>query len=68
VRDEINSGAVTEDNYKALERLVGRQQLGLIASAQLLDWRADQQHLGKPDSADYGAAARLSEVLLERQP
>jgi hypothetical protein len=64
VRDEINAGAVTEGDYKALERLAGCQQLGLIASAELLDWRADQQHIKKPEPADREAATMLKSVLL----
>ena len=64
VRDEINMGPVTEDDYKALERLVGCQQLGLIASAELLDWRADQQHIRKPEPAEGDAATRLRSALL----
>jgi hypothetical protein len=64
VREEINAGAVTDDDYKALERLVGCPQLGLIASAELLDWRADEQHLRRPDTADHRAAVRLRSGLL----
>ena len=65
MRDEIDAGPVTDDDYKALQRLVGCEQLGLIASAELLDWRADQQHLRKPDYVDCEAAIRLRSALLQ---
>jgi hypothetical protein len=65
VRDEIDAGPVTDDDYQALQRLVGCQQLGLIASAELLDWRADQQHVRKPDLGDSEAAIRLRAALLQ---
>jgi hypothetical protein len=64
VRDEIDAGAVMDDDYQALQRLVGCQQLGLIASAELLDWRAHQRRLCKPAAFDRQAAAQLRSALL----
>ena len=65
VRDEIKAGPVTDRDYKALERLIGCQQLGLIASAELLDWRADQQHIKKPAPVDRQAAGDLGAALVQ---
>jgi hypothetical protein len=66
VRAEIEAGPVTEDDYPVLERLVGREQLGLIASAELLDWRAECRHVKKPGTADRQAAGQLKQLLLSQ--
>ena len=65
VRAEIKAGPVTDDDYLALERLVGCQQLGLIASVELLDWRAECRHVKKPTVEDLAAASQLKLALLQ---
>lgn len=64
VRAEIAAGGVTEDDYPVLERLIGCEQLGLIASAELLDWRAEQRHVKSPTTTDLEAADQLKLALL----
>ncbi|MGH2861464.1 MAG: Tn7 transposase TnsA N-terminal domain-containing protein [Solirubrobacteraceae bacterium] len=60
---EVAGGAVTEGDYLALERLIGCEQLGLIASAELLDWRAEHRHIGNPAVQDLQAAEQLKRAL-----
>ena len=64
VRAEIAAGGVTEDDYPVLERLIGCEQLGLIASTELLDWRAECRHVKQPATADLEAAEQLKLALL----
>lgn len=59
---EVNAGSVIEGDYDALQRLIGREHLGLIASTEMLDWRPDR-HIRKPDDDDRAEASELSEVL-----
>jgi hypothetical protein len=64
VRAEIAAGGVTDSDYAELERHVGCQQLGLIATTDLLDWRAEQRHIKRPAPADREAADMLKLALL----
>lgn len=64
VRAEVPGGGVVDDDYAALQRLVGCEQLGLIASAELLDWRADCRHVKTPAIQDLEAAEQLKLALL----
>ena len=59
VADEVQAGAVTEGEYTALTSLVGREQLGLIATAELFDWRTDPKHVRQADGPDREEARRL---------
>jgi hypothetical protein len=63
VRAEIAAGRVTDGDYLALERLIGCQQLGLIASVELLDWRAEQRQVKEPTNEDLEAAEQLKRAL-----
>lgn len=64
VLDEIEAGPITGDDYLALSRLIGREQLGLIASAELLDWRGDRRHIQRPVTPDRDTAEQLKLTLL----
>jgi hypothetical protein len=66
VRAEVAAGGVVDDDYQALQGLVGCKQLGLIATTELLDWRADQRHIKKPTTVDLEAAERLKMALVRR--
>jgi len=59
VATEVKAGEVAEGDYTALERLVGREQLGLIATAELLDWRADLGRVRHAEGPDREEAQRL---------
>jgi hypothetical protein len=61
---ELEAGGVVDDDYRALERLVGCEQLGLIATTEHLDWRADRRHIQLPTIVDRRAAERLKLALL----
>lgn len=45
VTDELKAGTVRGGDHTALRTLVGSEQLGLIATQQLLDWRPDSRSL-----------------------
>lgn len=64
VRAEVVGGGVAHEDYAALQRLIGCEQLGLIATVELLDWRAEQRHIKDPEPADHEAAAQLRSTLL----
>ena len=64
VLDELKAGPITGEDYLALSRLVGREQLGLIASTESLDWRGGWRHLQRPTEADHDAAEQLKLTLL----
>jgi hypothetical protein len=59
---EVSAGPVIEGDYDALQRLIGREQLGLIASTEMLDWRPDR-HLCKPDVDGHADATDLMSLL-----
>jgi hypothetical protein len=54
---ELESGAVTGDNYVALQRLVGYEQLGLIATAGVLAWQPSMGQIKRAEG-DSGEEAR----------
>jgi hypothetical protein len=49
---EVDSGPVNGDDYDALIRLVGYEQLGLIATQQLLEWRPGIGHINRAGTTD----------------
>lgn len=55
----VNDGPVKGNEYGALVSLVGYEQLGIIATAELLDWRADRRCIKHSDGADRTEAARF---------
>jgi len=55
VVDEVQAGEVAAREYTALRGLVSNDQLGWIATAELLDWRADLRrvrHAKEPDRTE----------------
>jgi hypothetical protein len=55
VVDEVEAGQVAAGDYTALRGLVSNEQFGLIATAELLDWRADLRrvrHAKGPDRTE----------------
>lgn len=55
VMEEVAAGEVAAREYTALRGLVSNEQLGLIATAELLDWRADLRrvrHAKGPDRTE----------------
>lgn len=67
VTEEIAAGAVSGKDYKALVDLVGREQLGRIAAAELLDWRADPGRVRAAEGHDR-EEARQFWALIDRHP
>lgn len=66
VADEVHARGVTGGDYEALLGLVGQEQLGLITTADLLDWRADigrVRHAAGPDREE----ARHLWALIDKQ-
>ncbi len=61
---EMASGPVAGPDYKALQQLIGNEQLGLIATRALPDWRPDSgriQLAGGQNRAN--AEGQLSNVV-----
>jgi len=55
----VNEGPVVGQDYTALARIVGAEQLGLTATIDLLDWRATRSHVRQGDGSDQAEARRL---------
>lgn len=56
---EVAAGEVTGGDYTALRGLVSNEQLGLIATAELVDWRADVRRVRQPNGPDREEARQL---------
>ncbi|HTU28315.1 MAG TPA: TnsA endonuclease N-terminal domain-containing protein [Solirubrobacteraceae bacterium] len=63
VTEEVQAGAVTAGEYTALRSLVGPQHLGLIATAELLQWRPDRGRIQHADGPDRQEAQQLWAVI-----
>lgn len=59
IRSEVARGPVTSCTYEAIRSLVGYEQLGLTATAELLDWRSTRNTLRRARGRDKAEAARL---------
>jgi hypothetical protein len=59
VAGEVRAGEMTGGDYRALESLVGREQLGLSATADLLDWRDDIGRVRCAEGPDRVEARRF---------
>lgn len=68
VTDEVQAGPVADEEYTALTGLVGRDQLGIIATAELLDWRAGAGQIRHAEGPDRYEARRLWALIDRHQP
>jgi hypothetical protein len=71
VVDEVGAGEVSAGDYTALRGLVSNDQLGLIATAELLDWRADLRrvrHAKRPDRTEAQQLWALIDQHRDVQP
>jgi hypothetical protein len=59
----VDERAVVGQNYTALARLVGAEQLGLTATAELLDWRTAQCRLERGIGSDCDEAKRFWRLI-----
>jgi hypothetical protein len=59
VVDEVAAGEVAGGDYSALRGLVSNEQLGRIATAELLDWRADVRRVREAKGPDREEARQL---------
>lgn len=59
VVDEVAAGELAAGDYTAVRGLVSDDQLGLIATAELLDWRADLRRVRHAQGPDREEAQRL---------
>lgn len=66
VADEVRAGEVADGNYAALRQLVPIEQLGLIATAELLDWRVDLRRIRQADGPDRDEARRFWALIDEK--
>ena len=55
----VKEGAVVGQEYRALAELVSSNELGLTATAELLDWRPHRSHIRRAEGADQAEARRL---------
>jgi TnsA endonuclease N terminal len=62
---EVKCGPISGGHYQALERLVGKEQLGLVATADLLDWRADPGYVKRAEGADRDETRRFWTLIDE---
>lgn len=63
VTDEVHAGAVSDGDYTAMKWLVGGEQLGLSATAELLQWRPDKQRIQQAEGLDGEEARRFWGVI-----
>jgi hypothetical protein len=56
---ELAAGPITSTTYKTLQQLIGYEQLGLIATHEMLDWRTDPGHIRPARGEDRENAKRL---------
>lgn len=54
---------MTDEDYTALKQLVGAEQLGLSATAELLQWRADQHRIQHAEESDREEAQRFWTII-----
>lgn len=55
----VSDGPVKDNEYSALVSVVGYEQLSIIATDELLDWRADRRCVKHSDGPDRNEAARF---------
>ena len=60
---EVQRGPVTGEQYLALRRLVGYEQLGLVATAELLEWQPSTGELKHAVGSDRDRARQLWGVV-----
>lgn len=63
IASEVQSGPVTTGEYTALKSLVGPEQLGLTATAELLQWRPDRGRIQHAEGSDRQEARQLWAVI-----
>lgn len=52
VTAEVDAGPVTAGDYEALVRLVGYEQLGVVATQELLEWRPGAGYVKRSETTD----------------
>jgi hypothetical protein len=65
IASEIKRGPITGGDYRALERLLGKDQLGLVATVDLLDWRTDPGYVKRAEGTDRDETRRFWTLIDE---
>jgi hypothetical protein len=65
IASELKRGQISGGDYQALERLLGKEQLGIVATADLLDWRTDPGHVKRAEGADRDETRRFWTLIDE---